>query len=77
MVAFKLGMSVWESAPAVVRVRAYDTTFPVVGAVQESVTWPSPGLASRLVGADGGVHTGLAETSAEGLEVQDPLAYTT
>jgi hypothetical protein len=57
----------------VLRETVYDTTFPVVGAVQESATWLSPGVASKLVGTDGGVHTGVAEASAELAELQDPL----
>jgi len=37
------------------------------------VTLLSLGVASRLVGADGGVHTGVAEDSGEGSERQNAL----
>jgi hypothetical protein len=66
-------MSLCASAPAVVRVTTYDFTVPVAGAVQERLTLLSPGVASKLVGADGGVHTGVAEDSDEGAERQNPL----
>jgi hypothetical protein len=68
-------MSVDPSAPPVLRVRVYDVA--PFAAVHDSVTLASPDVAVR-VGTDGGTHTGLAETSAEGADRQDPLlAYTT
>jgi hypothetical protein len=64
--------------PPGVRLRwtRYEIAPPVDG-VHASTIWPSPGVATRPVGTDGGVQAGVADFSAEVAELHVPLLAVT